>query len=532
MAHLFRKQITRYVGPSGKRCPKEAPDAKRVDEKSSKWYGRLRSPDGIVREVPLFKDKTASRQRLAELERKAEQSDSGLLDPFEDSRNQPLADHLAAFRQHLESKGNSEQHVALTVARCEAAFSGCGFKLLGQLDADKVANWLKQRRDDGLGVATSNHHLGAVKSFGNWLVKARRLERNPFTHLSKLNGKVDVRVERRALESDELARLIDATEHSQQTFRGLTGSDRAALYTLATMTGLRANELASLTALSFDFQANPPTVTVEAVNEKSGRGATLPLHPFAADKVATWLKSRPQASAAPTIKPLVESLWPGTWSKKAAEMFRRDLDEARSIWLAEVEKIAAEHQQRTESKFLKPENANGEVADFHALRHTFITMLASSGVHPKVAQVLARHSTITLTMDRYSHTRLLDLNTAVANLPSLALPVRMMADVGMDSLSPVDAVADQDNPSVRVARRVAVFGDFPCKSVTTADETSPCLTLAIETQKSLRNRVFANGGEPLMTDEEITPGRSRTYDLRIRNPLLYPAELRARESLE
>ena len=162
-------------------------------------YGRFRSPDGIVREVALFKDKTASRQRLAELERKAEQSDSGLLDPFEESRKQPLADHVADLRQQLESKGNSEQHVALTVARCEAAFSGCGFKLLGQLDADKVANGLKQRRDEAkaekqrgdelkaaeqldaktpkpkpFGIASSNHHLVAVKGFGNWLVKSRR----------------------------------------------------------------------------------------------------------------------------------------------------------------------------------------------------------------------------------------------------------------------------------------------------------------------------------------------------------------------
>ena len=62
----------------------------------------------------------------------------------------------------------------------------------------------------------------------------------------------------------------------------------------------------------------------------------------------------------------------------------RYLDEARSIWLAEVEKIAAEHDRRTASKFLKPENANGEVADFYALRHTLITILASSGAHPKV----------------------------------------------------------------------------------------------------------------------------------------------------
>ena len=188
-----------------------------------------------------------------------------------------------------------------------------------------------------------------MKGFGNWLVKARRLERSPFAHLSKLNGKVDVRVERRALEYEELPRLIEASEQSKKKFRGLTGPDRSALYTLAVMTGFRAKELASLTASSFDFRANPPTVTVEAKNEKSGRGATLPLHPFAADKVVTWLKSRPQSSAEPITKPLVETLWPGTWSKKAAEMLRRDMGEARSIWLAEVEEIAAERDLRASS---------------------------------------------------------------------------------------------------------------------------------------------------------------------------------------
>jgi len=46
---------------------------------------------------------------------------------------------------------------------------------------------------------------------------------------------------------------------------------------------------------------------------------------------------------------------------------------------------------------------SGRYADFHGLRHTFISNLANGGVHPKVAQALARHSTITLTMDRYTH---------------------------------------------------------------------------------------------------------------------------------
>jgi site-specific recombinase XerD len=46
---------------------------------------------------------------------------------------------------------------------------------------------------------------------------------------------------------------------------------------------------------------------------------------------------------------------------------------------------------------------NGKVYDFHALRHQFITNLARSGVHPKTTQELARHSTIALTMNFYTH---------------------------------------------------------------------------------------------------------------------------------
>ncbi len=65
---------------------------------------------------------------------------------------------------------------------------------------------------------------------------------------------------------------------------------------------------------------------------------------------------------------------------------------------------------------------DGRVADFHALRHTFISNWARSGVHPKVAQSLARHSTITLTMDRYSHTLIGEQADALKALPDLTGP--------------------------------------------------------------------------------------------------------------
>ena len=39
----------------------------------------------------------------------------------------------------------------------------------------------------------------------------------------------------------------------------------------------------------------------------------------------------------------------------------------------------------------------------HDLRHTAATQLLERGIHPKVVQEMLGHSTITLTLDTYSH---------------------------------------------------------------------------------------------------------------------------------
>lgn len=40
---------------------------------------------------------------------------------------------------------------------------------------------------------------------------------------------------------------------------------------------------------------------------------------------------------------------------------------------------------------------------FHDLRHTAATLLLSKGVNPKVVQEMLGHSTVTITLDTYSH---------------------------------------------------------------------------------------------------------------------------------
>ena len=84
-------------------------------------------------------------------------------------------------------------------------------------------------------------------------------------------------------------------------------------------------------------------------------------------------------------------------------MLRNDLAKARNGWLTEAIDDPQEYAQRQQSDFLADTNHEGEITDFHCLRHTCGAWLAMTGAHPKVVQTVMRHSTITLTMDTYGH---------------------------------------------------------------------------------------------------------------------------------
>ena len=163
--------------------------------------------------------------------------------------------------------------------------------------------------------------------------------------------------------------------------------DRALLYLVALRTGLRRGELQSLTTRSFDFSVSPPTVTVEAAKSKHRSTDILPLSAEIAALLQPYLLAR--SSDAPVR--------PGSWWRQASKMLARDLTEAG----------------------ISGVDAHGRVIDFHALRTTFITGLARAGVMPAMAQRLARHSDINLTLGVYTQLELGDLAEAVGRLPTL-----------------------------------------------------------------------------------------------------------------
>jgi hypothetical protein len=160
------------------------------------------------------------------------------------------------------------------------------------------------------------------------------------------------------------------------------------LYRLAVETGLRAGELRSLTPASFDLSDDLPTVKVLAAYSKHRRDDTLPLLPATASMLGEYLMER-------------------DYTKTVFQFPRRE--ELASVLRTDLEAAGIPYR-----------DATNRVVDFHALRHTFITNLAQGGVHPKTAQALALHSTITLTMDRYSHSEREDEARALSALPDLS----------------------------------------------------------------------------------------------------------------
>ncbi len=68
------------------------------------------------------------------------------------------------------------------------------------------------------------------------------------------------------------------------------------------------------------------------------------------------------------------------------------------------------------------QNAKGEYADLHSLRHSYITALAMSGASVKTVQSLARHSTPTLTFGVYAHAEVADQTNALDALAGVSAP--------------------------------------------------------------------------------------------------------------
>ena len=358
-----------------------------VRKRGRSWYYRFFDAQGVRHERKGCRDRRETEAMGAAAETEAAKVRAGLIDPkalgFRDHEARLLADHLADFESALLAKGGSKKYAGATRKQVERVLSLAKARRVSDLSPSRTLEALAALRADDMATETVNHHVRSVKGFSRWLWRDGRAREHYLAHLATSNPEADRRRRRRALNPEEAARLIQAAERGP-VVKGMSGLDRARCYALALGTGFRASELASLTPERFDLAGDSPTVTVSACYTKNGREAVQPIAPALAARLAPWIATLPPG------RPIFQL------SDRTAEMLRVDLK------AAEI-----------------PYETHSGVCDFHSLRGVYISNLVSSGASVKTCQVLARHSTPSLTIGIYAKASVHDIRGAVDALPDL-----------------------------------------------------------------------------------------------------------------
>ena len=429
---------------------------------SPTYVAKYRDGSGLICKVSTgCRDEDAARSVLSKLERRSELVKAEVLSKGEaamaDHQATSIADHFAVYLNHLRAKGTTNAHIVDLQSKANRLFADCRFDTLRDVDAKTLETWLTAQQAKKMAARTRNRYLQALRGFCKWCVETERLPANPLARVSKADEKSDRRKHRRAMTEAELVTLLqvarmrpladygresvplDADEveasdkppkRSQWKYKPLTldgmqqavelarerlkdnpefveklerlGRERALIYKTLVLTGLRKNELASLTVGQLDLDGLMPFVVLDAADEKNRQGSTIPLRADLANDLKVWLSDHPPPA---TLK--LRDASKATDSKRPLFTVPAGL-----VRILDRDLLAAGIDKRDE---------RGRTIDVHALRTSFGTLLSKAGVAPRTAQAAMRHSKIDLTMNVYTDPKLLDVAGAMDSLPTLDL---------------------------------------------------------------------------------------------------------------
>lgn len=195
---------------------------------------------------------------------------------------------------------------------------------------------------------------------------------------------------------------------------------RALVYLVAALTGLRRKELRLLQWGDILLDHVRPHVVLRAATTKSRRGDTIALN----DEVAEALRGARPSGWRPT-----DAVFK---SVPKSSTFRRDLERAGI-----------------------PVEVDGKKLDFHALRTTFGTLLATSGAGIRESMEQMRHTDVRLTLRTYTDPRLVDIHGAVNRIPRISSTPRQDRERATGTF---DATPSRTGPDIRSNIREKVTG--------------------------------------------------------------------------
>jgi integrase len=358
---------------------------------------RQRSPGSWELRYSLGTDSAAAKRRIAtttvkgtrkdaekELRRLLRTVDTG---EHVDSSRMTIRDWLQRWLETVQTEVSPK-----TLERYDEIVRNFLVPAFGKLSIAKLAPshiqqaynaWATGGRLDGkkggLAPRTRRHIHRILKSALTRAVEQQILARNPADAFKKRLPKVE-RKEMSVLDVEQSARLLAAIEHSRVYWPVL----------IALSTGMRRGEILALRWQNVDLgrgilrvveslEQTKDGIRFKAPKTEKARAITLPS--FAVEELRRLKREQAEELLKVGIRQDGEALVCGRADGAPRAPLSLTYEFARFI---------------------------GRIKDlprirFHDLRHSHATQLLASGVHPKIAQERLGHSTISTTLDLYSH---------------------------------------------------------------------------------------------------------------------------------
>ncbi|MFB3891140.1 MAG: tyrosine-type recombinase/integrase [Phycisphaerae bacterium] len=394
-----------------------------------------------------YTDKQAAVDLGNRLERESAQGEEGRRDLYAEARSAPLSRHVADWTADLATAGRDDKYTLVCKWRMNRLIAECHWNTLADVSGDSFIKWRTAVKDKGNGTDTGkgrkakgprtlNEYLETARAMLSWCVRQKRLPDNPLAAVGKLDTTGDIRRKRRALSEDELRRLLAAAPE-----------DRRRVYLFAATTGLRRQEIADLRWYDLHLNATKPYIALRAAATKARRADCVYLRQDMAEQLR---KIKPADESGPVFARVPSMI-----------VFRNDLA------AAGIPELDAQKRR----------------VDFHGLRVSLATIMARSGVSPRTAMEVMRHTDIRLTLQTYTDPQALAVADAVESLPDLTKPApeadaqaQKAVRTGTDD-RPVERPADAAGPRSASA---------PAKGI--------CLTHPLTHETDFSLRMMAHGG--------------------------------------
>jgi integrase len=216
-----------------------------------------------------------------------------------------------------------------------------------------------RRKGKKRSLKTINHYGNTVKALCIWCHERDYLDENPLRRLKLPRALAEK--QRRALTVEEIADLLEVAPYH-----------RRALYLVAFSTGLRANELRSLSVDNLDLEK--AVLRLDAGSAKNRKVGIFHIPTGVLEQLKVYIESGD--------------------ARQQYELNHRRNGSKRALPKKPLLYVPRHTAQRIRTDLKAagiPDKTHEGVVDFHATRTTFITMVDQVGASPREAMTLARH---------------------------------------------------------------------------------------------------------------------------------------------